>query len=133
MSRTLVITAPVRVIPPELEEVTHLLDFPLPTAAEIRELLETMIDNNASGGGRIRVDADDAAREQLVHAALGLTMAEAENAFARAMVNDGSLSAQDVTVVLDEKRQVVRKSGVLEFVPSEIDLDDVGGLNNLKR
>nr|WP_198426059.1 AAA family ATPase [Microbacterium ureisolvens] len=133
VSRTLVVTAPVRVIPPELDEVTHLLDFPLPTAAEIRELLETMIDNNASGGGRIRVDADDKARDQLVHAALGLSMAEAENAFARAMVNDGRLSAQDVPIVLDEKRQVVRKSGVLEFVPSEIDLDDVGGLNNLKR
>lgn len=133
VSRTLVITAPVRVIPPELDEVTHLLDFPLPTAAEIRELLETMIDNNASGEGRIRVDADDAAREQLVHAALGLSMAEAENAFARAMVNDGSLSALDVPIVLDEKRQVVRKSGVLEFVKADIDLDDVGGLNNLKR
>ncbi|MEV5070378.1 AAA family ATPase [Microbacterium sp. LMI12-1-1.1] len=133
VSRTLVITAPVRVIPPELDEVTHLLDFPLPTAAEIRELLETMIDNNASGEGRIRVDADDAAREQLVHAALGLSMAEAENAFARAMVNDGSLSALDVPIVLDEKRQVVRKSGVLEFVQADIDLDDVGGLNNLKR
>ncbi|HEY9308802.1 MAG TPA: AAA family ATPase [Microbacterium sp.] len=133
VSRTLVITAPVRVIPPELDEVTHLLDFPLPTAAEIRELLETMIDNNASGEGRIRVDADDAAREQLVHAALGLSMAEAENAFARAMVNDGRLSALDVPIVLDEKRQVVRKSGVLEFVKADIDLDDVGGLNNLKR
>ena len=133
VSRTLVITAPVRVIPPELDEVTHLLDFALPTAAEIRELLETMIDNNASGEGRIRVDADDAAREQLVHAALGLSMAEAENAFARAMVNDGSLSALDVPIVLDEKRQVVRKSGVLEFVKADIDLDDVGGLNNLKR
>jgi SpoVK/Ycf46/Vps4 family AAA+-type ATPase len=133
VSRTLVITAPVRVIPPELDEVTHLLDFPLPTAAEIRELLETMIDNNASGDGRIRVDADDTARDQLVHAALGLSMAEAENAFARAMVNDGRLSGQDVPIVLDEKRQVVRKSGVLEFVRAEIDLDDVGGLNNLKR
>jgi SpoVK/Ycf46/Vps4 family AAA+-type ATPase len=133
VSRTLVITAPVRVIPPELDEVTHLLDFPLPTAEEIRELLETMIDNNASGGGRIKIHADAAAQEQLVHAALGLSMAEAENAFARAMVNDGTLTAADIAVVLDEKRQVVRKSGVLEFVKGDIDLDDVGGLNNLKR
>lgn len=132
-SRTLVITAPVRVIPPELDEVTHLLDFPLPTADEIRELLETMIENNSSGAGRIRVQLDDAGREQLVHAALGLSMAEAENAFARAMVDDGSLTADDIAIVLDEKRQVVRKSGVLEFIKTDLDLDDVGGLNNLKR
>lgn len=132
-SRTLVITAPVRVIPPELDEVTHLLDFPLPTAEEIRDLLETMIENNSSGSGRIRVSLDDAGREQIVHAALGLSMAEAENAFARAMVNDGSLTVDDIAIVLDEKRQVVRKSGVLEFIRSDLNLDDVGGLNNLKR
>ncbi|WP_405374679.1 MULTISPECIES: AAA family ATPase [unclassified Microbacterium] len=130
VSRTLVVTAPVRVIPAELDELTHLLDFPLPTAEEIRALLDTMIDNNSR---EIRVSADDAAREQLVHAAIGLTMAEAENAFARAMVNDGSLSGADIDIVLDEKRQVVRKSGVLEFVKAGLDLDDVGGLNNLKR
>ncbi|UNK72236.1 AAA family ATPase [Microbacterium sp. H1-D42] len=132
-SRVLVLISPVRTIPAELNELTHLLEFPLPSTEEIRELLDTMIERNSSGPGRIRVDADDAAREQLVHAALGLSMAEAENAFARAMVNDGTLGAGDVPVVLDEKAQIVRKSGLLEFMSSDIDLDDVGGLNNMKR
>ena len=132
-SRALVLTSPVRIIPPELDELTHLLEFPLPDAAEIRALLETMIDSNSTGPRRIAVDIDDAAREQLVHAALGLSMAEAENAFARAMVDDGRLGAADVRVVLDEKRQIVRKSGLLDFVDADIDLDDVGGLCNLTR
>ncbi|WP_309128550.1 AAA family ATPase [Microbacterium sp.] len=132
-SRVLVLISPVRTIPPELSELTHLLEFPLPDPAEIRELLDTMIERNSSGPGRIRIDADDDVRDQLVHAALGLSMAEAENAFARAMVNDGSLGAADVHVILDEKGQIVRKSGLLEFMDAGIDLDDVGGLNNLKR
>ncbi|MGF2947813.1 AAA family ATPase [Microbacterium alcoholitolerans] len=132
-SRVLVLISPVRSIPPELNELTHLLEFPLPTPAEVRELLDTMIERNARGAGRIRIDADDAVREQLVHAALGLSMAEAENAFARAMVNDGTLGQGDVPVILDEKAQIVRKSGLLEFMDSDIDLDDVGGLNNMKR
>lgn len=132
-SRVLVLISPVRTIPPELNELTHLLEFPLPDPREIRELLDTMIERNSSGPGRIRIDADDAVRDQLVHAALGLSMAEAENAFARAMVNDGSLGAADVRVILDEKGQIVRKSGLLEFMDAGIDLDDVGGLNNLKR
>src|SRR5690606_36744872 len=84
-SRALVLISPVRVIPPELDELTHLMEFPLPDAEEIRSLLDTMIRNNTSGSRGIDVDADEAAREQLVHAALGLSMAEAENAFARAM------------------------------------------------
>lgn len=132
-SRMLVLISPVRTIPAELNELTHLLSFPLPTSAEIRELLDMMIKRNASGSGRIRIDANDEVREQLVHAALGLSMAEAENAFARAMVNDGTLGAADVPVILDEKGQIVRKSGLLEFMDADIDLDDVGGLNNMKR
>ncbi|MGJ0204801.1 AAA family ATPase [Leucobacter sp. gxy201] len=133
-SRMLVLVSPANSIPPELDEVAHAFRFPLPAAAEIRELLDLMIDNNSSGRGRIDTgSADDGVREQLVNAALGLSMAEAENAFARAMVNDGALGPDDVKVILDEKSQVVRRSGLLDFVDAGIDLDDVGGLDNLKR
>src|SRR5690606_14243807 len=65
---------------------------------------------------------------------MGLTLAEAVNAFARAMVDDGHLTEDDVKIVLGEKRQAVRKSGLLDFIDTGgIDLDDVRGLGNLKR
>ena len=57
---------------------------------------------------------------------------EAENAFARAMVDDGVLTDDDIALVHEEKRQIVRKSGVLEFVGVDVGLDDIGGLENLK-
>ena len=57
--------------------------------------------------------SDDA--DQLVQAALGLTLSEAENAFAKAIARDGRLSREDVPLVLEEKRQVIRKSGLLEY------------------
>jgi SpoVK/Ycf46/Vps4 family AAA+-type ATPase len=132
-ARALIVTAPVRTIPPELDKLAHLLEFPLPNTTELRSMLDTMIENNASGSGRIKVQADEKTLEALVQAARGLTMSEAENAFARAMVNDGQLTADDITVVLDEKRQIVSKSGLLDFVTKTLDLDSVGGLNNLKR
>ncbi|GGE94708.1 AAA family ATPase [Mycetocola zhadangensis] len=132
-ARALVVTAPVRCIPPELDKLSHLLEFPLPDTTELHAMLDTMIENNTSNGGRIRVNADAKTLESLVQAARGLTMSEAENAFARAMVNDGELTADDIPVVLDEKRQIVSKSGLLDFVVDTLDLDSVGGLNNLKR
>lgn len=131
-ARALILLSPVLRIPPELEKETTLIDFPLPGEDEIRHLLDGMISTN-SAGGRIRVLVDDKGREKLVKAALGLTLAEAENAFARSMVNDGTLSDNDVEVVLEEKRQTIRKSGLLEFVPVDVQLPDVGGLENLKR
>ncbi|WP_245993010.1 AAA family ATPase [Xylanimonas allomyrinae] len=130
-ARALVIVSPLLRIPPELEKDITLVDFPLPTEQEIRRVLDGMIDANRSG--RINIDLDDAGRERLAKAALGLTLNEASNAFARAMVNDGRLVADDVHVVMEEKRQTVRKAGLLEYVNADLDLDDVGGLQNLKR
>jgi ATP-dependent 26S proteasome regulatory subunit len=131
-ARALILVCPVLRIPPELEKDITLVDFPLPGEAEIRNLLDGMINANAAGG-RIQVLVDAFDREKLVKAALGLTLAEAENAFARAMVRDGVLSVDDVEVVLEEKRQTIRKSGLLEFVTVDVALEDVGGLQNLKR
>jgi ATP-dependent 26S proteasome regulatory subunit len=131
-ARVLLIVAPMLRIPPELEKDITIVDFPLPSEGEIRTLLDNMIATN-SEGGRIRVEVDEKGRERIAKAAMGLTVHEAENAFARAMVDDGVLSNDDVQVVLEEKRQAIRKSGLLEFVPADIDLGDVGGLQNLKR
>ena len=49
------------------------------------------------------------------------------------MVDDGILDDDDVHIVLEEKRQTIRKSGLLEFVAADVELADVGGLQNLKR
>ncbi|MEV5765400.1 AAA family ATPase [Micromonospora sp. NPDC052213] len=130
--RTLVLVSPVLHIPVELEKDVTIVDFPLPTEAEIRRVLDGMIAAN-SASGRIRMGLDDLGRERFAKAALGLTLHEAENAFARAMVNDGVLDDGDLAVVHEEKRQTVRKSGLLEFVDVTVDLADVGGLENLKR
>ncbi|RBY84320.1 AAA family ATPase [Blastococcus sp. TF02A-26] len=130
--RTLMVVAPLLRIPPELEKDVTLLDFPLPGEFEIRQLLDNMILTN-SVDGRIKVQLEERDRERLAKAAQGLTLGEAENAFARAMVNDGKLTPDDVDVVLEEKRQTIRKSGLLEFVPVDVELSDVGGLENLKR
>lgn len=132
-ARALVIVAPLRRIPPELEKDVTLVDFPLPGESEIRAVLDSMIAANSSEDSRIRIEVDSVGRERLAKAAMGLTLHEATNAFARAMVDDGVLRNEDVQVVLEEKKQTIRKSGLLEFITVDIDLDDVGGLQNLKR
>ncbi|MEH1026713.1 MULTISPECIES: AAA family ATPase [Micromonospora] len=132
VARALVLVSPVLRIPVELEKDITIVDFALPSDAEIRLVLDGMIAANCASG-RIQMGLDDIGRERLAKAALGLTLQEAENAFARAMVNDGVLDLDDIAVVHEEKRQTVRKSGLLEFVDVNVDLADVGGLENLKR
>jgi len=88
--RTLIMISPTPHIPADLESVVTLLDFPLPTETQIRSTLDGMIARNtASGALTVGLGADGV--ERMAKAALGLTAFEAENAFARAMVDDGHL------------------------------------------
>jgi ATP-dependent 26S proteasome regulatory subunit len=130
--RTMILLCPILRIPVELEKDITIVDFPLPSEREIRAVLDGIIATNSTSG-RIQIELDEMGRERFAKAALGLTLHEAENAFARAMVNDGVLDIHDIEVVHEEKRQTVRKSGLLEFIDADVNLADVGGLENLKR
>ncbi|WP_435164469.1 AAA family ATPase [Paenibacillus glycanilyticus] len=130
--KNVVFLSPTICLPHELQKDITIVDFPLPTFEEVRQLLDEMIHANGELG-RIAINLDSVGVEKLSKAALGLTLQEAENAFARAMVENGRLDVGDVEIVLNEKHQIVKKTGILEFVKSDINLDDVGGLENLKK
>lgn len=127
---TLLIVAPGLTLPVDLEKVVTVVDLPLPDATEIAGALESIMSANRDAI-RDELEGDD--RMRLIQAAQGLTLWEAENAFARAIVTDRVLNADDIALILEEKRQTIRKSGLLEFIPPAGSLDEVGGLDNLKR
>lgn len=129
--KNVVIIAPTLVLPIELQKDITVVDFDLPTLDEIKALLDIMIEDN--GGSGIVINLNENEKEVLCKAAQGLTLQEAENAFARAMVAKGQLTINELDVVLDEKCQVIKKTGILEFIKSDFNMDDVGGLENMKK
>ncbi|HOC91226.1 MAG TPA: AAA family ATPase [bacterium] len=130
--QNVVLISPVSELPLELQKDVTIMDFDLPSKEELLELLRDMIAANRQTG-RIEVELVAEDEERLVNAALGLTMQEAENAYARAMVDDGRLDADDVETVLQEKKQIILKSQILEYITTDVTMKDVGGLENLKR
>ncbi|WP_341350120.1 AAA family ATPase [Clostridium drakei] len=130
--KNVIFVSPSLVLPIDLQKDISILEFNLPTAEEIKTLLNEMIQVNSSTG-RISIDLNEDEKEKLAKAALGLTFQEAENSFARAMAQDGRLDASDIELILDEKCQVIKKTGILEFIKSNLKIEDVGGLENLKR
>jgi len=130
--KNVIFISPMLVLPAELQKEITLVDFDLPSFSEIITLLREMIEANRAGS-RITIDLTPEEEERLAKAALGLTLNEAENAYARAMVQDGRLDKRDVEVILEEKRQIIKKSEILEFVKTDLKIEDVGGLENLKR
>ena len=128
--KNIIFISPDLVIPDTLQKDIVIYDFPLPKLEDIKEKLNRMLSVNR------RIDTDeltDEDKDKLCKAALGLTMQEAENAFALAMVQDGTLNKSDIQVILEEKMQVIRKTGLLEYVQSDMGINDIGGLDNLKK
>lgn len=130
--KNLIFVSPTLVLPNDLQKDVTVVDFDLPSFEEIKSVLDEMIATNRQSG-RIAIELKDNEAERLVKAALGLTLQEAENAFALAMVQDGRLDIHDVEVITNEKQQIIKKTQILEFIKSDLKEDDVGGLENLKR
>lgn len=129
--KTLVLVSHTACIPPELEKDITVVDFCLPRMDELGHLLDSIVAQVAQQG-RLEGELEPAVRQKLLRAALGLTLKEAENAFARTLIQRGCLSEAEVGLILDEKKRVIRKSGILEYHDAHRSLSDVGGLEHLK-
>lgn len=127
--KTIVFISSKLVIPCDMEKEISILDFDLPNAEEIQSLLEELI--SGLNPENVHLTNDD--KILLSRSALGLTMQEAENAFCRAIVKLKGLDINAISIIHEEKNQVVKKTGVLEFVKSDLNIDDIGGLENLKK
>ncbi|HEY9878698.1 MAG TPA: AAA family ATPase, partial [Leptolyngbyaceae cyanobacterium] len=71
-------------------------------------------------------------REKLLKAALGLTRDEAEKVYRKARVMTGRLTEDEVDIVLSEKKQLIRRNGILEYIDVDETINSVGGLEELK-
>ncbi len=130
--KNVVLLSPTLVLPDELQKDITIVDFELPDAQAINRSLTDIINTNRRNP-KLRFDLDAAGISRLSKAAQGLTLQEAENAFARAMVERGCLDINSLEIIIEEKRQIIKKTGILEYVKADLNLDDVGGLGNLKK
>lgn len=125
---TLIILAPFLQLPVEAEKEITVIEFPLPSKAEIEAKLNDVIQSMATND-KVDTSLSDEDRERIIKAGQGLTMDEIESCFARSLVEHKKF---DISVVIEEKQQIIRKSGLLEFYPAEQRLEDVGGHDLLK-
>ncbi|MFM7240312.1 MAG: AAA family ATPase [Cyanobium sp.] len=124
-ARTLVITAPNWQLPAELDDSVTVLELPLPDAQEISQLLSSI----AQACGE---PLETAVLDQLSDACHGLSAQRVRQLAARALARRGRLSADDLAEVLEEKRQAIAKTELLEYCPTEATPADIGGLDALK-
>ena len=125
--KTILLMSPVQTVPIELEKEVAVIDFAMPSMGELDQVLTQQLDQNKTR--RITTET----REKLLKAALGLTRDEAEKVYRKAQFTAGCLTEEEVDIVLSEKKQLIRRNGILEYIEEDETIDSVGGLEELKR
>lgn len=125
--KIIILMSPIQEVPIELEKDVVVLDFSLPDLTELSQVLSQYLDK--AKGRRPSTEV----REKLLKAALGLTKDEAEKVYRKAYVKAGRLTEDEVDIILSEKKQLIRRNGILEYIEEDETLDSVGGLEELKR
>lgn len=123
---TVIIISSVLKVPQELEKYVSYLDIPIPEDDEINQLIDEHVEVNCYDNFK------DEDRKKLMPSLKGMTSFEIDRMLDMAMSSNGSLSAEDTKMILQQKKAMVKKSGLLELIDTPASLKDIGGLDALK-
>ena len=123
--RFIFILAPEINLPDELKPFTYIVTSLFPDEGEITSTVTSVLQ-------QARRAPDVSTQQMLVGALRGMSLLEVEHLLRRLLARHTDLGADFMTEVLAEKEQVMRKEGILEFVPPERGITDIGGLDQLK-
>jgi len=135
--KTVILICPRLSLPGDLEKEVTYLDLPLPSRDELGAMLDQAVaeirEIAEEGDERTRealavIEPQLADRDKIVEAGAGLTRAEWENVIAKCFVS----RRLETSLINQEKRQIIKKGGLLEFFETPESMASVGGLANLK-
>jgi ATP-dependent 26S proteasome regulatory subunit len=129
--RTLILTGPSFSLPSELSSLVEFLDLPLPDAPRLRQIIQETFQRLAKTHTlqlKLKADGVDAMAANL----RGLAEEEAERAVSQAVMARYALCAETITDVLEAKKELLKRTGMLEFVEATDTMANIGGLENLK-
>jgi len=128
---TVFLVAPVLVVPEVLRRDMIVYELPMPDAAEVERLLMGII-HASPQAQTLTENLTPEWKDRLVKAALGLSLDQVARAFRSALIGRTAVDASLIDAVLDEKGQLIRKSGILSMATHRPSMEEIGGLENLK-
>src|SRR5258706_3391623 len=127
----LVLTGDPMELPADFEALAVRFRLEMPDVTELREVVRSVVDS-ISARQRVQIDLsrDDALR--LVQALQGLTVNQARQVVAQAIVEDGRLSADDIQTIVRCKGEMIERGGILQFFPLEESSFEIGGFSPVR-
>lgn len=134
MNKTVIMTFPGNYLPMELEKDVEQFTLPLPDKDTLGMVFDSQfIDEN----NKQILAYDEEIRAGMIRSALGLTIQEVDGAFRQIIARKrrngvSSLDLEDAAVLDEQKKQIIEKTGVLEYITHKESMDDIGGMTHLK-
>jgi SpoVK/Ycf46/Vps4 family AAA+-type ATPase len=120
----IILSGPFVKIPDELEKFVTVVNIPLPDRSDLKKLLKRVAGD---------VTINDDLEKYFIDSALGMTDMEADLAFRLAKVKVGLHNKEASQIIAQEKEQIIKKSGILDYYQVNENLEkSLGGLENLK-
>ncbi|MBN8555014.1 MAG: AAA family ATPase [Deltaproteobacteria bacterium] len=126
--KTLFLCSSIAEIPDDMLKDIVSIDFSLPDEMDLGTIFESVL----KGAPKVKVSLTEEQKAKLLKGALGLTGDEAKFAFQKMLVGKTELNEDALDIIYEEKARIVKRDGLLEFVPTKYNLEDIGGLENLK-
>ncbi len=117
-----IVLSPLVQIPTEIEKLFVVIEHPLPTREQLKEIAEAVATEEGELPAAERL-------ETVLDAAMGLTRLEAEGAFGLSLVRDQELRPDSIWEI---KASTLKKTGLVQLYKGNEDLSSLGGLENLK-
>jgi len=129
---SIIITGEVPVeLPNVIRAMSTVVSLPAPGLTDYRNLVEHIY-RDLSGRLPISLNMNRENMMALVRNLQGFTLMEAEKVLTKAMIEDSRLGPDDIKKVIDAKKEVIEREGLLEYYPAEESMADIAGLDGLK-
>lgn len=112
-------------IPDELEDLVTVFDMPLPSVSEIKNIMVNFTKD-------LEIDVTDDVLSEIALSFKGLNEFQVKQILNLAYQDGGCLDFDDKRLILSQKEQLIKKAGLLEMIPVNESIEDIGGLENLK-
>ena len=123
--KNLIIIAPEVNIPESLRELITIVEFPLPNYIEIKEELKRLINS-------LQQNILENQLNELTIACQGLSLERIRRVLSKIITKYGTINELSPNLILEEKKQIIQQSKLLEFCVPNKKLSDLGGLDNFK-
>ena len=112
-------------IPNDLQDLITVIQFSLPTETEIIHELTRLLNS-------LKITIDSTLIENLTRACQGLSLERIRRVLAKIIATYKTLDHNSVSLLLEEKKQIIRQTEILEYWSTNDDIQNIGGVENLK-